>query len=99
MLGRLRASGFPLNEADIVTELAITPKWMADRYAMPGGAIYGSHSHGWRRAFLRTPNKDRRIGGLYYVTGSGHPGGGTPIVLLAAKIAADLIARHEQEPS
>jgi phytoene dehydrogenase-like protein len=99
MLGRLRASGFPLNEADIATEMMITPEWMADRYDMPGGAIYGRHSHGWRNAFLRTPNKDPRIAGLYYVTGSGHPGGGTPIVLLAARIAADLVARYEKDPS
>jgi diapolycopene oxygenase len=62
---------------------------------MPGGAIYGTHSHGWRHAFLRPPNKDPRYQGLYYVGGSTHPGGGTPTVLLSAKITSELIERYE----
>ncbi len=44
---------------------------------MPGGAIYGTHSHGWKNAFLRPPNKDRKYQGLYYVGGSTHAGGCT----------------------
>ena len=63
---------------------------------MPGGAIYGAHSHGWRRAFLRPPNKDARYSGLYFVGGSTHPGGGTPTVLLSARIACELIERYER---
>jgi phytoene dehydrogenase-like protein len=62
---------------------------------MPGGAIYGTHSHGWRRAFMRPPNRDARIKGLYHVGGSSHPGGGTPTVLLSAEITSRLIQRHE----
>ena len=61
----------------------------------PGGAIYGTHSHGWRKAFLRPPNKDRQYRGLYYVGGSTHPGGGTPTVLLSAQITVDLIQKYE----
>jgi phytoene dehydrogenase-like protein len=72
-----------------------TPRRIGERYAMPGGAIYGTHSHGWRRAFLRPPNKDARYAGLYYVGGSTHPGGGTPTVLLSAKITCELIERCE----
>jgi len=72
-----------------------TPRRIASRYAMPGGAIYGTHSHGWRHAFLRPPNKDPRCQGLYYVGGSTHPGGGTPTVLLSAKITSELIERYE----
>ena len=68
---------------------------MAERYGMPGGAIYGQTSHGWRGAFLRPPNKDRRVRGLYYVGGSTHPGGGTPTVLMSATITSNLIRRHE----
>lgn len=93
ILARLAASGMSLSEHDIAVEHAITPGDMAQRYSMPGGAIYGRHSHGWHNAFLRPPNKDRRIKGLYYAGGSVHPGGGTPIVLQSAKIAVDLICR------
>jgi phytoene/squalene synthetase len=57
--------------------------------------VYGTHSHGWRRAFLRPPNKHSRVGGLYHVGGSSHPGGGTPTVLLSARITSELIGRHE----
>ena len=92
---RLRFSGFPEIEQDIMMEDVWTPQRIATRYAMPGGAIYGTHSHGWRKAFLRPPNKDRKYRGLYYVGGSTHPGGGTPTVLLSAQIAVDLIQKYE----
>jgi len=92
---RLKASGFPDIEDDVVVSDTWTPGRIANRYSMPGGAIYGTHSHGWRRAFLRPPNKDRRYRGLYYVGGSTHPGGGTPTVILSSKITCDLIKRYE----
>jgi phytoene dehydrogenase-like protein len=68
---------------------------MAERYLMPGGAIYGTNSHGWRNAFFRPPNRHEKIAGLYCVGGSTHPGGGTPTVLLSARIVSDLIRRYE----
>jgi phytoene desaturase len=95
VLGRLSMSGFPDIEQDIVVSDVWTPRRLAQRYAMPGGAIYGTHSHGWRNAFLRPPNKDGRLAGLYYVGGSTHPGGGTPTVLLSAQITSELIQRYE----
>lgn len=95
VFGRLKRGGFPDIEPDIVTFDTWTPTRLAERYGAPGGAIYGTHSHGWRRAFRRPPNKDPEIGGLYYVGGSTHPGGGTPTVLMSARITADLVARHE----
>lgn len=96
VFARLRRSGFPPIESDIVVSDVWTPRRIAERYLMPGGAIYGTHSHGWRRAFLRPPNKDARYAGLYYVGGSTHPGGGTPTVLLSAQITAELIQRYER---
>lgn len=94
---RLRRGGFPGIENDIVIEDVWTPDKIALRYAMPGGAIYGTHSHGWQKAFLRPPNKDHKYRGLYYVGGSTHPGGGTPTVLLSAQITADLVQKYELE--
>lgn len=95
VLARLSASGFPEFDRDIVVESAVTPRLMADRYRMPGGAIYGANSHGWRNAFFRPPNKHRTVRGLYCVGGSTHPGGGTPTVLLSAKIVSEQIRRYE----
>lgn len=96
VFARLGASGFPDIEQDIAVEHAVTPQSLAERFSMPGGAIYGAHSHGWRKAFFRPPNKDRHCAGLYYAGGSAHPGGGTPMVLLSAKIVEELIIRHEE---
>ncbi|CAG0991448.1 phytoene desaturase [Planctomycetaceae bacterium] len=93
VLARLAASGLELEESEIAVEQVWTPRTMAARYAMPGGAIYGRHSHGFKRAFLRPGNRQGR--GLYLVSGSGHPGGGTPMVLTSAKITSDLIAKYE----
>jgi len=92
---RLLNGGFPDIRKDIKHISVWTPKNFAERYCMPGGAIYGQYSHGWRATFLRPPNKDRKYKHLYYVGGSTHPGGGTPMVLLSAKITADLIKKYE----
>ncbi|HEX8089264.1 MAG TPA: phytoene desaturase family protein [Blastocatellia bacterium] len=92
---RLCLGGFPEIESDIVASDVWTPGRIAHSYMMPGGAIYGTHSHGWKHAFFRPPNKDARYGGMYYVGGSTHPGGGTPTVLLSAQITSDLIQRYE----
>jgi phytoene dehydrogenase-like protein len=93
VLARLASSGLELGDHEVAVEQVWTPRTMAARYAMPGGAIYGKHSHGWKRAFLRPRNRQGR--GLYLVSGSGHPGGGTPMVLTSAKITSDLIAKYE----
>ncbi len=92
VLARLRAGGFAVEEGDVVAEDAWTPGRLASAYDMPGGAIYGAASHGVRGAFLRPPNRHRAVRGLYLAGGSSHPGGGTPTVLLSARIAADLAA-------
>ncbi len=93
---RLRKSGFPDLSGSIRVEDVWTPKRIEERYLMPGGAIYGADSHGWRNAFLRPRNKSSLCGGLYHVGGSTHPGGGTPTVLLSAEITCNLIAKHER---
>lgn len=98
MLDRLFRSGFPDFRGEVVHAEAITPRALAEDYDMPGGSIYGQVSHGWKGAFLRPSNRVRRLRGLYGVGGSFHPGGGTPTVLMSARLAADLILRHETRP-
>ena len=89
---RLMRSGFPRIDEDVAFREVWTPATMAARYGMPGGSIYGMASHGWKASFFRPPNRDRHVQGLYYVGGSSHPGGGTPMVLLSAKITSTMIA-------
>ncbi|TFV54755.1 phytoene desaturase [Mycobacterium sp. PS03-16] len=68
----------------------ITPADLQRRTGAPGGAIYGTASHG-PRAALRRPANRARVPGLYLAGGSAHPGGGIPLVLMSAEIVAGLI--------
>lgn len=68
----------------------VTPADLERRTGAPGGAIYGTASHG-PRAALRRPANRSPIPGLYLVGGSAHPGGGIPLVLMSAEIVAGLI--------
>ena len=93
MLERIRRSGL----AVLADSLEVFDVWhpgrFEKRFLTPGGSIYGENSHGWRRAFLRAPNRVRGIRGLYCTGGSYHPGGGVPMVLISAEITVRLILR------
>jgi phytoene desaturase len=67
-----------------------TPADLERETGAPGGAIYGTASHGPRAALLRPANRSP-VPGLYLVGGSTHPGGGLPLVLLSAGIVAGMI--------
>ncbi|KMO75334.1 phytoene desaturase family protein [Mycolicibacterium chlorophenolicum] len=79
------------------TEL-ITPADLERRTGAPGGAIYGTASHG-PRAALRRPANRSPIPGLFLVGGSAHPGGGIPLVLMSAEIVAGLIGPAGTTPA
>ena len=66
-----------------------TPADLETATMTPGGAIYGTPSHGLT-GLLRPPNRGP-VRGLFLVGGSVHPGGGLPLVLLSAKLVADRI--------
>jgi phytoene desaturase len=66
-----------------------TPADLEQATGSPGGAIYGTPSHGLT-GLLRPPNRGA-VRGLFHVGGSSHPGGGLPMVALSAKIVADLV--------
>ncbi len=93
VLRRLEASGFPIPSEAIAVRHVWTPRDLAAALDMPGGAIYGTNSHGWRGAFLRPSLRVRRCPGLYRVGGSVHPGGGTPMVLRSARLVTEMILR------
>jgi phytoene desaturase len=68
-----------------------TPADVEAATATPGGAIYGTARHGVSGLFR--PSNRGPVRGMYLVGGSVHPGGGLPLVLLSAKIVADLVRR------
>lgn len=64
-----------------------------DTYAHKG-AIYGISSNGARQTFFRPGNRSQDVQGLWYVGGTTHPGGGTPIVTLSGQLVARHIAEY-----
>jgi len=76
----------------IVEERVLTPPLIESKTGSHLGALYGTSSNSPMAAFMRHPNFSRQIGGLYFVGGSAHPGGGIPLCLLSAKITGDLVA-------
>ncbi|MGI8437921.1 MAG: phytoene desaturase family protein [Chthoniobacterales bacterium] len=83
-----RTAGLDLAD-NIVTESALTPLDIHERYRVLDGAIYGLASHGlWTGAF-KPGNRSPDLHGLYLAGGAAHPGPGMPMVLMSGWIAAD----------
>ena len=92
ILDRLDALGLDAR-ARAKAVLRRTPADLERLTGAPGGAIYGTASMGARAAFLRARNASPAARRLYLATGSAHPGGGIPLVLLSGTIAAGLVLR------
>ncbi len=75
-------------------EQIITPEDFEKKYRANRGSIYGISSNGIFSAFMRVPNKSKTIENLYFVGGATHPGGGIPLVLLSAKMTAEMICQN-----
>ena len=78
----------------IVVERRVTPADLKSMYNANAGSIYGISSNGIKQAFLRPPNRDRDVKGLFFAGGATHPGGGLPLVALSGKIAAELAGEY-----
>ena len=75
----------------IVAEDVLNPKMIEVNTSSYTGSLYGTSSNSLFAAFFRHPNFARKIQNLYFVGGSVHPGGGIPLCLKSAKIAAEMI--------
>ncbi|MCL6601930.1 MAG: phytoene desaturase [Paenibacillus sp.] len=71
-----------------------TPQNIADDTLAYKGAIYGISSNSARQTFSRPGNRSADVKGLWYVGGTTHPGGGTPIVSLSGRLVGEHIAKH-----
>ncbi len=89
-----KALGRPV-ASRIAAEEVMTPQDIERDTGSSRGSLYGISSNTRLAAFLRHPNRSRRVRGLYFCGGSVHPGGGMPLALLSGKIAADLVRKYE----
>ena len=99
ILARLRAQTLAKLSRRLGTDLAPhiavertwTPPEIATDTGSHLGALYGTSSNSRWAAFLRHRNQSREYPNLFFVGGSVHPGGGVPLALLSAKVAAELM--------
>lgn len=96
ILTTLEARGLVGLREAIVVERCLTPTDLAAQSGAYRGALYGLAAHGPLAALRRPSNRDRRVGRLYYVGGTTHPGGGIPLVLRSGQIMARLIAEDQR---
>lgn len=87
---RLKEKGLDIRK-DLVVERVIPPEEIADKFGAFRGALYGLSSHRKKDAFLRPRNKSKDVSNLYFVGGSTHPGGGSPMVTLSGMNVARLL--------
>jgi phytoene dehydrogenase-like protein len=81
-----------LSEADVLQRYS--PRDIADDTLAHRGAIYGISSNTARQTFFRPGNRSADVKGLWYVGGTTHPGGGTPVVSLSGRLVGEYVAGH-----
>jgi phytoene desaturase len=81
----------------IVVEHAWTPLDFRDRFGAVAGNAFGPEPTLRQSAYFRQPNRDRQLGGLYYVGAGTHPGAGIPGVLMTAAVTANLLQAEVAE--
>ncbi len=86
-----RTGGMEDIEDRIVSESALTPQDINDRYHVLNGAIYGLASHGRFFGAFKPNNRNRDFKDLYLCGGAAHPGPGMPMVMMSGWIAADAL--------
>lgn len=79
-----------IDQSDVL--LHYTPQDIAEDTLAHKGAIYGISSNSVRQTFARPGNRSSDVKGLWYVGGTTHPGGGTPIVSLSGRLVGEHIA-------
>lgn len=75
----------------IEEEEILDPQLIQDRTGSHLGSLYGNASNSTFSAFMRHQNHSKQLKGLYFCGGSVHPGGGVPLCLFSARLAAGRI--------
>ncbi|GGH64777.1 phytoene desaturase [Paenibacillus silvae] len=79
-----------LKQSDVL--IRYTPQQIARDTLAHQGSIYGISSNSMKQTFMRPGNQSSDVQGLWYVGGTTHPGGGTPIVTLSGQLVGEQLA-------
>lgn len=80
----------------LAVEKVFTPSFISKTFSSWRGALYGPSSHKKTDAFLRPANASPDIANLYFIGGSTHPGGGSPIVTMGGQNLARRIIKEQK---
>lgn len=97
VLTRLATSGFPDLQKHIKFEVSYTAEDWAHLYNLTKGATLGLNHNLRQMAYLRPPNRHKRLTNLYFTGASTHPGSGVPTVLISARLTTDRILQEGSE--
>jgi phytoene desaturase len=79
--------------SSIVTQRIFTPKDFKSELNAHFGSAFSLEPKLTQSAYFRVHNRDRNMGGLYFVGAGTHPGAGVPGVVNSAKATAGLIVQ------
>lgn len=81
VMTKLKQLGLDIEDA-IVEEKLITPEFLEIEFHAYRGALYGAASNSIKTAFFRPNNRHAKLRNLFFIGGTVHPGGGSPLVTL-----------------
>jgi phytoene desaturase len=92
LIGELEQTfGLSVLASSIVCEHRMTPQDFEVTLGAAWGNAFSAEPTLHQSAYLRQPNRDRALRGLYHVGGGTHPGAGIPGVLFGAEITSGLV--------
>ncbi|MFD2612662.1 phytoene desaturase family protein [Paenibacillus gansuensis] len=91
---KLESAGLTGLALQTEVEITYTPLDLERDTSAYKGAIYGISSNSSRQTFARPANRSKDIDGLWFVGGTTHPGGGTPVVTASGRLVAERILQE-----
>ncbi|TYP79505.1 phytoene desaturase family protein [Paenibacillus methanolicus] len=95
IISRLEACGMQNLREHLEFRSLYTPADLAKDTSAYRGAIYGISSNRPSQTFARPSNRGS-LRGLWFVGGTTHPGGGTPMVAASGQLVAEAVIREDR---
>lgn len=89
---RLEQFGVSWRDEDVLFKERIVPSDLSRDFFAYHGALYGGSANSKRGAFFRPSARSKDVQNIWFAGGSTHPGGGSPMVTLSGKFAAQALS-------